>query len=119
VRDAPRTGSSKAVTLAGKHALFAALSVSARLSGRSRARMVFDMRVQRRLSVVLLSVLWLAAGCAANKKDHTVCPEYREQRCVAGARCSMDHARGCRVCQCDPVDVPSEGPPDSNAHPPE
>lgn len=81
----------------------------------------FDMRVVRRLSVTLfLSLSWLAgAACAAHQKDRTVCPEYRDQRCVAGARCSMDHARGCRVCQCVPIDQPPEGAPDSNAQPPE
>jgi hypothetical protein len=79
------------------------------------------MGVARRLLVVLvLFPCWLAgASCAHQQKDRTVCPEYRNMRCVAGPRCSMDHARGCRVCQCDAFDQPSEHPPDDNALPPE
>ena len=47
----------------------------------------------------LLALLLLTA-CAANKKDTTVCPEYRELRCAADIRCTMDQARACRVCEC-------------------
>ena len=80
-----------------------------------------DMRMVRMLLVVLVGCSsWLAsASCAHHQKDRTVCPEYRELRCVAGTRCSMDQARGCRVCQCAPFDQPPEGPPDDNAQPPD
>jgi hypothetical protein len=79
------------------------------------------MRVVRSLLVALVLVpCWLAgASCAHQQKDRTVCPEYRNMRCVAGSRCSMDHARGCRVCQCDALDQPAEHPPDDKALPPE
>jgi hypothetical protein len=79
------------------------------------------MGVVRRLLVVLVLFSSSLAGgsCAHHQKDRTVCPEYRKLRCVAGTRCSMDHARGCRVCQCAPLDQPPEGPPDDNARPPE
>ncbi|MFC1610016.1 hypothetical protein ACFL6C_03600 [Myxococcota bacterium] len=30
---------------------------------------------------------------------NTVCPEHRSLRCFSAPECSMDHARGCRVCQ--------------------
>lgn len=40
-------------------------------------------------------------GCASLKNDKTVCPEYRELRCMAAPDCSLDQSRGCRVCRCD------------------
>jgi hypothetical protein len=51
------------------------------------------------------------AGCAWSKKDTSVCAEYRDQHCVAGQSCSMDSTRGCRVCQCDPMDQQTGAPP--------
>jgi hypothetical protein len=65
----------------------------------------------RRLFLLLL----LTAGCAWAKKDTSVCPEYRDQHCVAGQSCSMDNARGCRVCQCDPMDPNVGAPPNGIA----
>lgn len=53
----------------------------------------------------LLAVAMLAAGCAWTKPlahDLTVCPEYRDLRCLTAPDCSMDEKRGCRVCQCGP-----------------
>ena len=59
-------------------------------------------------------MLWmlLFAGCATLAKDESVCPEFRNLRCPAGASCSMDQARGCRVCQCNPIDkmAPTDSP---------
>jgi hypothetical protein len=51
-------------------------------------------------------LLWIALaltlGCAHSKqkKDGTICPEFRDQVCLAGQDCTMDQSRGCRVCQC-------------------
>ncbi|WP_428266890.1 hypothetical protein [Haliangium sp.] len=65
-------------------------------------------------------VLLVCSACAANKKDNTVCPEYRSMRCMAGVRCSMDQERGCRVCQCDSLDgMDPKTPVDDNTRPPE
>ena len=69
-----------------------------------------------RLALGLLAFL---AGCASLAKDQTVCPEYRSLRCTAGTSCSLDQSRGCRVCQCNPVN--GLGPissPDQNVPPP-
>ena len=49
------------------------------------------------------SLLALSLGCAHVKDDKTVCTEYRAMRCVAGAVCAMDKARGCQVCHCESV----------------
>lgn len=43
------------------------------------------------------------AGCATLKNDRTVCPEYRGMHCATRPECSMDQARGCQVCQCQPA----------------
>jgi hypothetical protein len=51
-----------------------------------------------------LLLLLVLAGCATLAKDESVCPEYRDLRCPAGATCSMDQGRSCRVCQCNPID---------------
>jgi hypothetical protein len=60
----------------------------------------------------LLALLLVAlAGCATLKNDSTVCPEYRNLRCVAGESCSYDGARGCRVCQCNNMDAKPGDPP--------
>ncbi len=68
---------------------------------------------------VFLAVLAAAslAGCATMKGDKTVCPEYRGLHCATAPECSMDQARGCRVCQCQAADrsdgrLPTGVPPD-------
>jgi hypothetical protein len=49
----------------------------------------------------LLLVAGLAlAGCAHLKDSTTVCPEYRDLRCLTAPECSLDKARGCQVCRC-------------------
>jgi hypothetical protein len=58
----------------------------------------------------LLVALVLVAGCRYAKKDQSVCPEYRDMRCVAGVRCSWNRERGCKVCQCEDLDG-NEGEP--------
>ncbi len=68
----------------------------------------------------LALLVFLALGsCAELAKDQTVCPEYRNLRCPAGATCSLDSTRQCRVCQCNAIDTmaPVTGP-DTNAPPP-
>ena len=71
-----------------------------------------------RLAALLACVL--AAGCAHVKKDQSVCPEYRDIRCVGEARCSYDNSRGCKVCQCQEMDEgPPIGSPDDTSKPPE
>lgn len=66
----------------------------------------------------------LLGACATLKNDRTVCPEYRELRCVGGAECSMDEVRGCKVCQCASMDpettdrqgrIPDQRNPDPNS----
>ncbi len=62
--------------------------------------------------------LLVAAGCATLANDQTVCPEYRNLRCPAGASCSMDQVRACRVCQCNPIDkMAPAAEPDTNLPP--
>ena len=66
---------------------------------------------------ILVLLLPLTFACASLQKDKTVCDEYRAMRCATTPECSMDHARGCRVCQCQPAinssgAMPSMVPPD-------
>ena len=62
---------------------------------------LFIMPICRLAAALLL----LSAACATpHKRDMTVCPEYRDQRCFAGTDCSMDATRGCRVCHCKRVE---------------
>ncbi|BDG10593.1 hypothetical protein [Anaeromyxobacter paludicola] len=75
----------------------------------------------------LLALCLLAlAGCATLRSDETVCPEYRDLRCLTAPECSLDRTRGCRVCQCRKVDaapakedgrLPSNLPPDQVVKP--
>lgn len=50
-----------------------------------------------------LFLLALCASCATLKHDTTVCSEYRDLRCIAGAKCVYDRVRGCQVCHCASV----------------
>jgi hypothetical protein len=34
-----------------------------------------------------------------------VCPEYQDLRCASQVECSMEKERGCRVCECKPVNA--------------
>lgn len=58
------------------------------------------------MKTLLGFALLLSVGCShfQPKKDGTICPEYRDQVCMAGQNCTMDTQRGCRVCQCTSVD---------------
>jgi len=62
----------------------------------------------------LLLLLALCA-CAHLKEDQTVCQESRDVRCLGRTACTMDAARGCRVCRCEAVST--EGP-DGRPQPP-
>ena len=71
-----------------------------------------------RLALALLAVI-AVAGCASLANDQTVCPEFRNLRCPAGPSCSFDQSRGCRVCECNPVNgMGPVSPPDQNVPPP-
>lgn len=50
----------------------------------------------------LLAAVWIAAaaGCGSYLSDTSMCPESRTLRCITPLECSLDDARGCRVCQC-------------------
>ena len=70
--------------------------------------------------LALLAALAFLAGCGSLAKDQTVCPEFRDLRCPAGASCSLDRERGCRVCQCNAINAltPTTLPDDRNVPPP-
>jgi hypothetical protein len=57
-----------------------------------------------RRTLILSAMAAMLSGCAAiAKRDTTVCAEYRGLFCATAPECSMDQARGCRVCQCSPA----------------
>lgn len=60
---------------------------------------------------VVVVVLALAA-CRTPRQagDETVCAEHRDIKCVTAVECTMDAARGCRVCQCAPWQEPATNP---------
>jgi hypothetical protein len=71
----------------------------------------------------MVRTVWLAAllclgACATMKKDQTVCPEFRNLRCVGRTVCDMDQNRGCRVCRCeDATNLTDPGPPENPSPP--
>jgi hypothetical protein len=81
--------------------------------------------VKKIVPILGLAASVALAGCATLRKDETVCPEYRELRCLTAPKCVTDTARGCSVCQCSELEIqdknrdrlPSTLPPDSHAHP--
>jgi len=69
------------------------------------------------------ALLALAAAAATlscahfrSTNDRTLCPESRELVCLTAPDCSMDEARGCRVCQCS-SGVPAGGRPEDYGQP--
>ena len=54
------------------------------------------------LCAAITSILAMAA-CATMKSDETICPEYRELRCMTDTQCTMDKERACQVCRCAPA----------------
>jgi hypothetical protein len=67
---------------------------------------------------LVCTFLLLIAACATTAKDQTICPEYRTMICPNGATCSMDTNRGCRVCECTPINQLEGTPPDTAGVPP-
>jgi hypothetical protein len=66
--------------------------------------------------VTFVRPLLLAAAAAAaalscshfqSTSDRTLCSESREMVCLTTLDCTMDDARGCRVCQCSSAMAPS------------
>ena len=58
---------------------------------------------------LVVSAVIAAPGCATMRKDKTVCPEYRNLRCLTPAKCTNNKRRGCRVCRCSkPNEIPSD-----------
>ena len=55
-----------------------------------------------RVLAILLGAAALS-GCAGHLNDTSMCPESRTLRCITPLECSLDDARGCRVCQCAPA----------------
>jgi hypothetical protein len=75
--------------------------------------------MHRRLALAALLAALGACRHAFPPGSTTVCPEYRELRCLSAPECSFDRARGCEVCRCSGQDVrpdqaapPSAVPPD-------
>jgi hypothetical protein len=69
--------------------------------------------MRRALALALVAA---ALACAHGKEDKTICPEYRDQRCVTGQDCALDKERGCKVCRCEGM---SQTGPDGNPTLPE
>jgi hypothetical protein len=65
-------------------------------------------------------LLVAGSGCRQVKDDQTVCPEYRDVRCVGDVRCTLDKDRGCKVCRCEALnaDTVSEPQPDDASRDP-
>ena len=64
-----------------------------------------------RTAIALFAAFALGA-CATLRNDKTICPEYRNLRCMTAPECSMDAKRGCQVCSCSPATVgPDRAPP--------
>jgi hypothetical protein len=64
--------------------------------------------------LVLLAAAGLALSCShfQNTKDKTLCPESRDMVCLTAPDCTMDDARGCRVCRCSPATPAGTRPED-------
>ena len=65
------------------------------------------------------ALLFAAAAAALScshfqsTSDRTLCPESREMVCLTALNCTLDEARGCRVCQCSTATMPGGRPEDS------
>ena len=68
-----------------------------------------------------LALLAAAVLCCAylrpSPKDKTLCEESRDLVCLTVATCTMDEARGCRVCQCSSAMQPVGGRPEDYGQP--
>jgi hypothetical protein len=65
-------------------------------------------------ALLVLAAAAAALSCAhgAKSKDRTLCPESQALMCLTVPDCTMDEARGCRVCQCSPAGNPGARPED-------
>lgn len=77
------------------------------------SRMGWLRSLSRVIGILVLPIASFA--CAHAKDDATVCPEYRNVRCLSDLICSTDKERGCRVCRCESAlgneDEPGTKPP--------
>ncbi len=67
--------------------------------------------------LTLVALAWLLGACATVRAGNTICPEYRDLRCLTGVECSMVAQRGCQACQCSPAYVPENALPQSGIPP--
>lgn len=65
-----------------------------------------------RWSLLIAAGLGLSCSHFQSTKDRTLCPESRELVCLTAPDCTMDEARGCRVCQCSPATPAGTRPED-------
>jgi hypothetical protein len=80
-----------------------------RSTGRGHGREALPFGRRARLGAAL--ALALLSGCAHFVNDTSVCPESRDLHCLTPPECSLDDARGCRICQCSPAGfVPPPSP---------
>jgi hypothetical protein len=58
-----------------------------------------------RFAIALVALVAAASGCATvGSAVADACPESRALRCATPPTCSLDRARGCRVCACSAWD---------------
>jgi hypothetical protein len=57
--------------------------------------------------LAIVAAVLAVAGCAHFKDSNTVCPEYRDLRCLTAPACSYDRERGCEVCHCSEAGLPT------------
>lgn len=69
-------------------------------------------------ALLLLAAVASALACSHWKqsKDKTLCAESRELVCLTTLDCTMDEARGCRVCHCSAAQ-PAGGRPEDYGQP--
>ncbi|MEZ4364712.1 MAG: hypothetical protein R2939_00325 [Kofleriaceae bacterium] len=72
------------------------------------------------MRALLLCLAVAAAATACTRRNPDQCPGTMPAGCVAGEVCTFDEARGCRVCQCEPLDnQPGTYDPDDRSQPPD
>jgi len=67
------------------------------------------------LAAAAAAALLACTRGARPTKDRTVCPESQDLICLTAPTCTMDEARGCRVCQCSTAF--DQGRPESYGRP--
>jgi hypothetical protein len=71
-----------------------------------------------RIGRAVVAALVLSA-CASLQRDISVCPEYRELRCVGETVCASDPGRSCKVCRCRGFLDPKQDPVPDESRPPD